>query len=155
MANDHDPSTPDAAAPAPSGGVPRHASAKERRGLGPFLSDLKAEVQNQLARAEIPGRVPGSGAGRAVVTTTATAEVTTAEGATGHGSGFAGSAAVGPDRTTESLTAALPEPFGRSAEDAAALATAALATADHAGAEAVAARQEADAARADAAAARS
>ncbi|MGW2091282.1 hypothetical protein [Promicromonospora sukumoe] len=134
MATDHDPSALDASAqtppPVPAGGVPRHASAKERRarGLGPFLSDLKAEVQNQLARAEVPGRVPGSGA-------------------------------VGPDRTPEPLPQALPEtlpePFGRQAEDAAALATAALATADHAGSEAVTARQEADAARADAAAARS
>lgn len=152
MATDHDPSTLDASAqtppPVPAGGVPRHASAKERRtrGLGPFLSDLKAEVQNQLSRAEVPGRVPGSGAGRAVATT---AGVTTARGTAEPLPESL------PEPLPQTLTKTPPEPFGRSAEDAAALATAALATADHAGSEAVAARQEADAARADAAAARS
>jgi len=56
MATEHDPSALDA--PIQPGGVPRHASAKERkgRGLKPFLSDLKAEVQNQLSRAEPPVR---------------------------------------------------------------------------------------------------
>ncbi|MFD6445357.1 hypothetical protein ACFWEJ_09640, partial [Promicromonospora sp. NPDC060204] len=112
MASDHDPSALDA--PVPAGGVPRHASAKERRGLKPFLSDLKAEVQNQLSRAEIPGRVPQAGAASAT-----TAQVTAA-----------------PLLAPEAAPGAAHEPFPQQPDNATALASAALATADHAGAEA-------------------
>ncbi|MFJ3404485.1 hypothetical protein [Promicromonospora sp. NPDC090134] len=136
MASDHDPSTLDA--PIPAGGVPRHASAKERRGLKPFLSDLRAEVQNQLSRTEIPGRVPQAASATAPHVTAA--QVTAQQAAT-------------PGSAPEPATGAAHEPFPQS-DDATALASAALATADHAGAEAAAARDEAADARADAAAAR-
>ncbi|WP_285106057.1 hypothetical protein [Promicromonospora sp. MEB111] len=135
MASDHDPSALDA--PIPAGGVPRHASAKERRGLKPFLSDLKAEVQNQLSRAEIPGRVPQAAQATAVDLTARQAAAAPAarEAATTSGTAY--------------------EPSPQQPDNATALASAALATADHAGAEAAAARDEAADARADAAAARS
>ncbi|MFI2487462.1 hypothetical protein ACH47X_11165 [Promicromonospora kroppenstedtii] len=133
MATDHDTSALDV----PAGGVPRHASAKERkaRGLGPFLSDLKAEVRSQLSRAEVPGRVPqvagpdptGPGAPAAPVPEAAYAEP------------------AEPFAT---------QPLTQSPDDAVALVASALATADHAGAEAAAARREAAAAREDAGAAR-
>lgn len=135
MASDHDPSALDA--PVPAGGVPRHASAKERRGLKPFLSDLKAEVQNQLSRAEIPGRVPAGQAAAADLTARRTAAAPR----------------PAPDPATTPGTAYEPSP--QQPDNATALASAALATADHAGAEAAAARDEAADARADAAAARS
>ncbi|WP_020015238.1 hypothetical protein [Promicromonospora sukumoe] len=132
MATDHDPSALDVSA----GGVPRHASAKERktRGLGPFLSDLKAEVRSQLSRAEVPGRVPQVAAG---------------PGAPGAPIGTV------PDTAYAEPAEHYPtQPFAQPSDDAAALVAAALATADHAGAEAAAARDEAAAARDDAGAAR-
>ncbi len=126
MATEHDPTAFDA--PIQPGGVPRHASAKERRGRGlkPFLSDLKAEVQNQLARAEPPVR-------------------------TGDTSGQA-TQVVYPAAQAQQIEAA---PRPQQPDNDTALAQAALATADHAGAEAAAARADATAARTEAAAARS
>lgn len=126
MATEHDPSALDA--PIPAGGVPRHASAKERKGLGikPFLSDLRAEVQNQLSRAESQVRTRDADAPTTQVI---------------HPAGQA------------PLVEAAPE-HGPQDADGVALASAALAQADHAGAEAAAARAEATAARAEAAEAR-
>ena len=142
MATEHDPSALDA--PIQPGGVPRHASAKERkgRGLKPFLSDLKAEVQNQLSRAESQARLRDAHehttqliypAGQAPQIEAAPQEQ--AQGHSQQGRGRSGQAQQRGD-------------------DSAALASAALATADHAGTEAAAARAEAVAARADAEAAR-
>lgn len=124
MATEHEPSAFDA--PVQPGGVPRHASAKERRvrGLKPFLSDLKAEVQNQLSRAEPVSR-PGDAYGQ-------TTQV------------------VYPARAPQIEPA--PEAYPQQPGDnGMALASAALAAADHAEAEAAAARGEAGAARAEAA----
>lgn len=136
MATDHDPSTLDV----PAGGVPRHASAKERkaRGLGPFLSDLKAEVRSQLSRAEVPGRVPQ----------------VAGPGPAGPGTPGAPIGTV-PDAAHAEPAEHYPtQPFAQPSDDATALVAAALATADHAGTEAAAARDEAAAARDDAGAAR-
>ena len=129
MATEHDPTAFDAQ----PGGVPRHASAKERRGRGlkPFLSDLKAEVQNQLSRAEPPVRA-GNTSGQA---TQVVYPATHAQQA-------------------QQIEAA-PAPHPQQPDNGTALAQAALATADHAGAEAAAARADATAARTEAAAARS
>jgi hypothetical protein len=128
MATEHEPTALDA--PAQAGGVPRHASAKERRarGLVPFLSDLKAEVQNQLSRTE-----------------------TQARPADAHGQVTQVVYPAGQVPQIEAAPQAHPQ---QPADDGTALAAAALATADHAGAEAEAARAYADAARAEAAAAR-
>lgn len=126
MATEHESSLD---APIQPGGVPRHASAKERRGRGlkPFLSDLRAEVQNQLSRTETPARPDG-----------APERLTEAV----HPAG----AAPQP--------AAAPQAHPHQPADAASLAAAALATADQAGTAAEAARAEAGAARSEAAAAR-
>ncbi|MFD2795135.1 hypothetical protein ACFS27_16375 [Promicromonospora vindobonensis] len=129
MATEHDPSALDA--PIQPGGVPRHASAKERksRGIKPFLSDLKAEVQNQFSRAdaaERPSEAPE------------------------HPTQVVYAAPQAPQLTAGPQAPAPPPPV----DDGAALASAALAAADHAGAAADAARTEAAAARADAGAAR-
>jgi hypothetical protein len=128
MATEHDPSALDA--PIQPGGVPRHASAKERksRGIKPFLSDLKAEVQHQLSRADGPVR-PRDAQERPTQV-------------------------VYPAAQAPQLTAGPQAPGSPAADDGAALASAALAAADHAGAAADAARTEAAAARADADAAR-
>jgi hypothetical protein len=133
MATEHDPSALDA--PLQPGGVPRHASAKERRGLKPFLSDLKAEVQNQLSRAESQVRTREAGEQTTQVIYPA-GQAPQIEAAPGH-----------PQRGHGPGQAQQPDDDG-------ALASAALATADHAGAEAAAARTEAASARADAEAAR-
>jgi hypothetical protein len=127
MATEHDPRALDA--PIQPGGVPRHASAKERRarGLKPFLSDLRAEVQNQLSRADTQA-APRD----AHEHTTQVAHP-----------------AVGPQGQAPHGQAQAQQP-----DDGVVLASAALASADHAGAEAAAARTESAAARADAAAAR-
>ncbi|WP_129789810.1 hypothetical protein [Promicromonospora panici] len=137
MATEHDPSALDA--PIQPGGVPRHASAKERkgRGLKPFLSDLKAEVQNQLSRAESQAR-PRDAHEQTTQVIYAAGQAPQIEAAPEHPQQRHGHTG---------------QP-GQPAEDGAALASAALATADHAGAEAAAARTEAAAARADAEAAR-
>jgi hypothetical protein len=137
MATEHDPSALDA--PIQPGGVPRHASAKggKGRGLKPFLSDLKAEVQNQLSRAESQVRTREAGEQTTQVIYPAgqapQIEATPEHPQRGHGQ---------------------PAQAQQAGDDGAALASAALATADHAGAEAAAARTEAAAARADAEAAR-
>jgi hypothetical protein len=128
MATEHEPTAFDA--PTQPGGVPRHASAKERRarGLGPFLSDLKAEVQNQLSRTETQFR-PADEHGQVTQV-------------------------VKPAGQVPQIEAAPRAHAQQPADNGAALAAAALATADHAGAEAEAARAYADAARAEATAAR-
>ncbi|WP_454856278.1 hypothetical protein [Promicromonospora soli] len=134
MATEHDPSALDA--PIQPGGVPRHASAKERkgRGLKPFLSDLKAEVQNQLSRAESQVRTREAGEQTTQVI---------------YPAGQAPQIEAGPGHPQRGHG---PGPAQQPDDDA--LASAALATADHAGAEAAAARTEAASARADAEAAR-
>ncbi|PUB26241.1 hypothetical protein C8K30_106330 [Promicromonospora sp. AC04] len=128
MATEHD-------APIQPGGVPRHASAKERRarGLKPFLSDLKAEVQNQLSRAEAPVRPEDISADTSGQVTQVVQPAAQAQQA-------------------QQIEAA-PARHPRQTDNGAALAQAALATADHAGAEAAAARADAAAARTEAAAA--
>ena len=128
MATEYDPTALDA--PMPPGGVPRHASAKERKGRGikPFLSDLRAEVQNQLARSEAPGRP--------------------------HDAQDHATQQVAPAGRPPRLAAGPHTPEPRAFDDGAALASAALAAADHAGTAADHAGAAAEAARADAAAAR-
>lgn len=127
MATEHD-------APIQPGGVPRHASAKERkgRGLKPFLSDLKAEVQNQLSRAEAPVRPEDTSADTSGQVTQVVQPAAQAQ---------------------QAQIEAAPARHPRQTDNGAALAQAALATADHAGAEAAAARADATAARSEAAAA--
>jgi hypothetical protein len=128
MATEHDPSALDA--PIQPGGVPRHASAKERRsrGIKPFLSDLRAEVQNQLSRAESPARPRDAQESPTQV--------------------------VYPSAQASRLTAGPQAPAPPAVDDGATLASAALAAADHAGAAADAARTEAASARTEAAASR-
>ncbi|MFC8798466.1 hypothetical protein ACFT2C_12100 [Promicromonospora sp. NPDC057138] len=140
MATEHDPTALDATQP---GGVPRHASAKERRGRGlkPFLSDLKAEVQNQLSRAESQVRTRDAYEHTTQVVYPAgqapQIEAVRQDHPQGHGQHGPGQLGQAQQR----------------GDDGAALVSAALATADHAGAEAAAARTEAAAAHAEAEAA--
>lgn len=137
MAAEHDPSARDA--PIQPGGVPRHASAKERKGRGikPFLSDLRAEVQNQLTRAESQVRTRDAGE--------RTPEAF-------HPARQASQIEAVPEHTQHGRPQ---QGHGPQDADGVALASAALATADHAGTEAAAARADAEAARAQAATARS
>jgi chromosome segregation ATPase len=146
MATEHDPSALDA--PTQPGGVPRHASAKERkgRGLGPFLSDLKAEVQNQLSRADSQVRTRDAHEH--------TTQVIYPAGQAQQIEAGPGAARQGDAHQVHTYQGQARQTHPQQGDDVAALASAALATADHAGTEAAAARGEAAAARADAAEAR-
>ncbi|GAB2476054.1 hypothetical protein GCM10027063_16140 [Promicromonospora xylanilytica] len=148
MATEHDPRALDA--PIQPGGVPRHASAQGRRskGLGPFLSDLKAEVQNQLSRADAPAR------SRAAQDEQAQDQPTEVLRPGGRTPGLTAGPQTPAPLATDHADHAIGQAAGQAADHAAALASAALAAADHAGASADAARTEAAAARTDADAAR-